>query len=626
MLILILLLAIPVFCAETVVVAPNSPIATLASARDAARALKSKGPVTVRIRGGRYFLTEPLTLAPEDSNVIWEAAPGERVVVSGGRVIAGWSKGQGKLWTAPAGDESFRQLFVSGRRAQRARTPNFGFYRIDGPSSQDKPFRLKFRGSDIKKEWAGTDTEVIALLAWADIRMPIVSVDESQHVAVLGTDPRPSNQERDARYFIENAPDALDAAGEWRLDRASRTVSYWPLAGEDVPTEEFIAPRLGQLVRLVGKPESGEFVKNVTFRGIEFAHTEWTMNPKGYADTQAASDVGAAFEATGAENITIERCQFRHLGNYAIWFGRGSRNNRALRNRIYDIGAGGVRLGELVQRQNPAEQNSGNLVADNEIHHLGLVFSPAVGVFIAQSTRNHVAHNEIHHLFYTAISAGWTWGYGPNQSKENVIEFNHLHHVGMEMLSDMGGIYTLGIQPGTILRNNLIHDIASFTYGGWGIYPDEGSSQMLIENNVVYRCASSGFHQHYGKENMVRNNIFAFNRDYQLMRTRLEPHVSFFFERNIVLFDQGRLLGSNWTGDKFHMNRNVYYDLRGGEMRFAGKSFEAWQAAGQDRASLIADPLFVNPAAGDFRLRKDSPAFKTGFQPIDVSRVGPRPE
>ena len=145
---------------------------------------------------------------------------------------------------------------------------------------------------------------------------------------------------------------------------------------------------------------------------------------------------------------------------------------------------------------------------------------------------------------------GWTWGYGPNQSKGNVIEYNHIHDIGKEMLSDMGGIYTLGIQPGTRIRNNLIHDISSFTYGGWGIYPDEGSSEMLIENNIVYDCKSAGFHQHYGRENVIRNNIWAFNRENQLMRTRAEPHISFTFERNIVYFDQGRLLGSNWSGDQ----------------------------------------------------------------------------
>ena len=219
---------------------------------------------------------------------------------------------------------------------------------------------------------------------------------------------------------------------------------------------------------------------------------------------------------------------------------------------------------------------------------------------------------------------GWTWGYGANQSKGNTIEHNHLHDIGKEMLSDMGGIYTLGMQPGTAIRNNLIHDIYSFTYGGWGIYPDEGSSEILIENNVVYRCKSAGFHQHYGRENVVRNNIFAFNRDSQVMRTRAEPHLSFTFEQNIVYFDSGVLLGSNWTGEQFKLNRNVYFDVRGGEVRFAGKTFSEWQRQGQDAESVVADPGFVNAGNFNFALRPDSPARKLGFRPIDLSTVGPR--
>jgi hypothetical protein len=104
----------------------------------------------------------------------------------------------------------------------------------------------------------------------------------------------------------------------------------------------------------------------------------------------------------------------------------------------------------------------------------------------------------------------------------------------------------------------------------------------------------------------------------------VEPHVSFIFERNIVYFDQGRLLGSNWSGDKFTMKGNLYFDARGTGIRFAGKSFEEWKAGGQDKDSAIADPLFVNAGNFDFRLRPDSPALKMGFQQIDMSTVGPR--
>jgi parallel beta-helix repeat protein len=168
--------------------------------------------------------------------------------------------------------------------------------------------------------------------------------------------------------------------------------------------------------------------------------------------------------------------------------------------------------------------------------------------------------------------------------------------------------------------------VDSFTYGGWGYYPDEGSSDMLIENNIAYRCKSAGFHQHYGRENMVRNNIFALNHQYTLMRTRPEPHISFTFEHNIFYWDEGRPLGSNWTGENYRMNRNLYCDARGGKLQLAGKSWEEWQKSGQDRDSIVADPLFVDVGNFNFKLRLNSPALKLGFRQIDMSTVGPRPE
>jgi parallel beta-helix repeat protein len=612
---------------QTIVVSPDGAVKTLEAARDAAREMRhggTRGTIQIQINDGVYFLNDRLVLTPEDSHTSWEAAPGARPVISGGRVISGWTKGSGPIWTADAGDAHFRQLFVSGRRAQRARSPNFGFYRIDGASPTDKPTLLHYRGNDIKPQWAGNGAEVVALLAWADFRMPIASVDEAAHAATLTLNPRPSNKEMDARYYIENAPDALDSPGEWYLDVRTHTVSYWPMPGENMQSEQVIAPALVQLVKLEGKPEQQQFVRNVTFRGLQFVHADWDMDSRGYADTQAAETAAAALEGIGALDTKIEKCTIAHSGGYAIFFGRGSKRTQVLASELFDLGGGGVKLGEPQQFPNDDEQNYENVVADNHIHDLGLVYAPAVGVWILQSGRNQIVHNHIHDLFYTAISVGWTWGYGENQSKGNLIEYNHLHDIGKEMLSDMGGIYTLGVQPGTRIRNNLIHDIASFTYGGWGIYPDEGSSEMLIENNIVYNCKSAGFHQHYGRENVVRNNIWAFNRENQLMRTRAEPHVSFTFEGNIVYFDQGRLLGSNWEGGQFVMKNNLYFDTRGSNIRFAGQSFDAWKAAGRDAGSTIADPLFVNAGNFDFRLRADSPALKMGFQPIDMTNVGPR--
>jgi hypothetical protein len=171
---------------------------------------------------------------------------------------------------------------------------------------------------------------------------------------------------------------------------------------------------------------------------------------------------------------------------------------------------------------------------------------------------------------------------------------------------------------------NVIHDVFSTRYGGWGLYPDEGSSNILYANNLVYDVQDGCFHQHYGRENIVRNNIFAFSRQGQIAVTRAEPHLSFTFERNIVYWDEGTLLGySGWNnGVKVEMQNNLYWRAGGKPFDFAGKSWEEWREAGHGDGSIIADPMFENPEDRDFHLRLGSPADKIGFIPFDYSQAG----
>jgi parallel beta-helix repeat protein len=621
-----ILLFVVVAPAQVITVSPEGPIKTLAEARDAARVLRrsgTTGPITITVRAGTYFLPETLILGPEDSDTVWEATHGEHPIISGGRIVSGWTKTSGAAWTADVSGPYFHQLFIDGRRAIRTRIPKDGFFHFEGSGSPGKPLQLHFHGKDIKEEWAKqAELELVGFMAWSDFRSPIIAVGQG-HLVELGPAQTSAN-EKNARYFIENAYGALNAPGEWYLDRSTQKVAYIPLRGENMQRVQAIAAGLGRLVLLQGKPEAGEFVRNVVFRGLTFEHADWDVGPRGYFDLQAGIPVPSAVEADGAINFRIEKCTIAHSGGYALELGRGSKHNQVLANELYDLGAGGVKIGEPEFEQNRAEQNYDNVIADNQIHDLGLVDAAGVGIWVLQSGRNQIVHNHVHDLFYTAISVGWTWGYGQNQSSGNLIAFNDLHAIGKNMLSDMGGIYTLGVQPGTVIQNNLIHDVSSFTYGGWGIYLDEGSSDILAEDNVVYNCKSAGFHQHYGRENILRNNIFAFNREHQLMRTRSEQHVSFTLENNIVYFDQGDLLGANWADGSFRMRENLYYDARGNGVYFLDKSFAAWQASGQDQGSRIADPLFANARRFDFRLQPGSPALQVGFHPIDLTEVGPR--
>jgi parallel beta-helix repeat protein len=594
-----------------------------------ARAQRKPGDTARLVISGTHFLQKPLVLTEVDSGTTLDG--GGKATVSGGRVLKGWRKAEGDLWQLEIpevrdGKWYFRQLFVNGERRQRARTPNTGYFRIDGPSPHDKPAKLKFKAGDIKKEWADAgDVEVVAYIAWTDLHMAIRAVNEAAHVATLAGNAIPSIQESNAQYFIENAPDGLDAPGEWGLDRKTGVLRYWPLPGEDMSRVEVIAPVLNEFVTVRGNADSKKAAENIVFRGITFAHADYTLPADGIEDPQAAASIRGQLLFEFARDCRIQNCVLKNLAGYGIELGRGAQRNKITRCEIADLGAGGVRIGEPTKRSEAFDQNFSNEISDCRLHKLGRVFAPAVGVFILQSGTNLISHNEISDLYYTAISVGWNWGYQETPCRKNVIEFNHLHDVGQGLLSDMGGVYTLGIQRGTVVRNNLIHDVNAFTYGGWGLYTDEGSSDILLENNIVYRCKSAGFHQHYGRDNVIRNNIFAFNKEHQLMRTREEEHSSFTFERNIVYFDSGNLLGSNWKNDHFTIDNNIYFDTRpNAQIKFSEATLEQWQTRGHDKNSLIADPQFVDTAKNNFQLKPNSPALKIGFEQIDTATIGPR--
>jgi len=653
---------------DVLVVSPAKGAASssqeLRKALDSATQLRMRTgkPVTICLRDGTYFLNAPLVLRPEHSGLTFAAyRSNEHPVLSGGRRITGWREttvNGRNVWAADLpevreGKWYFRELWVNGERRTRARHPNQGYFKIKALPDKAAEWtqghrRFEFQAGDLVN-WPGvTNAEVVAMTRWVESRLPVVAVDEAQRIVSFGKRSVFELQPDDL-YYLEGAREALDAPGEWYLDATAGKLFYAPMPGERPDRIEAIAPVLTQVLRLEGQPETGQFVERVEFRGITFAHAEWNLARPGDTNAppgwpartsevggfnQAAVGVPGAVWGEGVRNCVFQNCDFVHLGTYGLELARGCQSNLISRCEFTDLGAGGIKIGETTIRTDAAEQTGANEISDCRIYDGGKTFQSAIGVWIGQSPNNVLTHNLIHDFYYTGVSIGWTWGYGPALASNNVVEFNHVHHIGVKsggdgpVLSDMAGIYMLGKQPGTRVVNNLWHDMAATKYGGWGIYTDEGSSGILIESNLVYRTTHGGFHQHYGETNIVRNNIFAFARDQQLQRSREEDHTSFSFSNNIVYFDKGVLLGSTWKNDKFIMDWNVYWDTRladrPDEMKFAGGTLEQWRARGHDEHSLIADPQFVAPEKDDFQLQPNSPAFKLGFRPIDLRKVGPR--
>lgn len=565
----------------------NGPLATVEEATRRAYAkaaglaeAKDRDFVHVWLRGGTYRRTEPWVVRPHGTpvQVRFLAYPGEQPVISGSQVITGWTPTTvngvpaWKTTVPEARDGSwvFTQLYVDGRARPRPRLPksvnrllengepippddpDFFYHFQPGTPTGPGMRTFVYRAGDIDPNWHDLGhVDVVAMDKWYDERSPIQSVDPTARTCTVAFRPYHPKEWGLRYYYVENVFEALTEPGEWYLDRRTGEVFYIPLPGETPDGVTISAPRVRHLLTVEGTSE--EPVENVTFADLTFEHTSWDywVQPP-WQDGQSAANTVGAVVFREARNCTFTGCTIRFVGEYGLALEEGCQRLAVTHNDIGWTGSGGIKMASNRGYPGVAEARTGhNQITDNHIHHTGRVFHLGAGILARDTFGNTISHNHIHDLYYTGISVGWGWTFEDNPARDNVVEYNHIHDLSKgPLLSDLGGIYTLSSQPGTRVAYNYIHDIHANNYGAHGLYPDEGSSFMRFESNVVHD-AETGLFLHFGAENVVRNNIFVRNRAAAVSvgnrERRGRGEVSLRVHHNILVTEGGQVFGTGYA-------------------------------------------------------------------------------
>ncbi len=511
------------------------PVRTLAKARDIARTLNGamKADITVYVRGGTYPLTSTLTFSNADSGtggfyVKYMAYSGERPLITGGQPIKGWTlfdsnKG---IYAATGITTPFRQLYVNGVKAIRARSPNLGtngepnFTRCTGWDGTAQNFQAA--SSDVASWKNLTRVEMHLMVLWADNTMRIASITTSGSTAYIKVQspedmifgrPNPAFFPSQMHFYFENAYEFLDQAGEWYLDETANTLYYKPRSGEDMTTVTVVAPMVETVMSVNGSSTSNQ-AGYLWFEGLTFAHSTY-MRPSqyGFLDAQAGQynitapgnnqqtvgRPGAGITVTNANHIHFERNLFTQMAATGLDFISGTHDDTIIGNAFTDIGGSGISIGKFVVDENteyhvvynPTDKNdicTRDTIKDNYIDHVTTEIQGANGIAAGYPAYVDIEHNEVGHTNYSGMSVGYGWNLATNAMTNNKINYNNVHDV-CEILADCGSIYTLSNQmPASEMQYNYCHDFQQSQWADYSInnlYMDEGTDGYTVAHNVL---------------------------------------------------------------------------------------------------------------------------------------------
>ena len=525
-----------------------TPDSSLTDAVRKARELRRLGKaetVTIYLAPGTYTLNEPLRLRPEDSGL---TISGEGAIISGGMPITGWKR-QGKLLVADVPDFNgrpidFRQLWVNGRKAVRARdVSDFEqMYRIRANDKKRQTLWVPkeavaplLQGGKLRADSRYAELVLHEMWCVTNLRIKDITVQgdsagirfHQPEAKVQFEHPWPSPMTPDTQhpspFYLTNAKVLLNEPGEWYHDIREHKLYYMPREDEGTQPKEAVVPVVETLVECIGTAERP--VRNIYIKGVTFSHTTW-MRPsmQGHVPLQAGmylteayklrpqidrpnnhkldnqgwlGRADAAVEISWGENIRFEGCTFRHLGGSGLDYITGCKGGSVSGCTFSDIAMNGYVCGSFspaglethlpYQPTDFREVCTSQTVEQSEFEDVTNEDWGCVAICAGYVSGITIEHNTIHNVSYTGISLGWGWNRDLVCMKDNRVHANLIYDYARHMY-DCAGIYTLGNQPGTMITENVVRDIAKPSYvhdpNHWFyLYTDEGSSNITIRDN-----------------------------------------------------------------------------------------------------------------------------------------------
>ena len=550
----------------------SSPFLTISKAQTAARAISGNmtGDIYINVEPGTYNFTSQMTFTSSDSGtngykVIYQGAKSMQTFINGGTTINGssWVNAPeapvSGVYKTYIGQSDVSQFYVNGTRRTRAREPadeNWktltSWYHPLSSTNQNDPSafwvdgvfqspsmvipELQAAGVNYAVEIPKTDLpegmtynniseiQFVSYEDWSTERVHltgIYSIGNSYYLALkpneadllFGGQAPIKRQTTYGRYYLENALEFLDQAGEWYYNNTTGYLYYKPLSGETLSSLTAVVPNgIEQFFSFQGTNTAS--VQNMILRNFKMMYTAWSApDNNGLFDAQANAftmeDTSfqkysvwqpAAVKLYFASNITIQQNILKCLGSAGIYAENNSDNDTIVGNVVQDTSGNGIMGGEWFGSDpiygwlSYADQMCNELVIkDNFVDKCGQDYQGACGIFVGISEGTQIEHNQISNMPWAGIQLGWTWDYQDYGMYNCTIRNNRLDNC-MTLLCDGGSIYTLGMHNNSYIEGNYISNVQP---SAWvpqnyppirGLYLDGSSQNFLLRNNYFENC------------------------------------------------------------------------------------------------------------------------------------------